>query len=67
MITEAVVKYGKWDKVVGLCNVPVIAMMKEPIAIGYDAKELVYQLLVSIIFIGIKSMINKEKYHTKGY
>ena len=23
MVTEAVIKYGKWDKVVGLCNVPI--------------------------------------------
>ncbi len=23
MVTEAVLKYGKWDKVVGLCNVPI--------------------------------------------
>ena len=25
MITEAVIRYGKWDKVVGLCNVPISA------------------------------------------
>ena len=43
MITEAVIKYGKWNRCVGLCNVPVIAMMKEPDAIHKDAKELLYQ------------------------
>ena len=34
MVTEAVMRYGKWDKVIGLCNVPVGAMMKEPETIG---------------------------------
>jgi 6-phospho-beta-glucosidase len=24
MVTEAVIRYGKWDKVVGLCNVPIM-------------------------------------------
>jgi 6-phospho-beta-glucosidase len=24
MVTEAVMRYGKWDKVVGLCNVPIL-------------------------------------------
>ena len=27
MVTEAVAKYGKWDKVVGLCNVPIMNEM----------------------------------------
>jgi len=27
MVTEAVVKYGKWNKVVGLCNVPILCEM----------------------------------------
>ena len=27
MVTEAVIKYGKWDKVVGLCNVPIMNEM----------------------------------------
>jgi len=27
MVTETVVKYGKWDKVVGLCNVPIMNEM----------------------------------------
>lgn len=30
MITEAIQHYGKWDKVIGLCNVPVMAMINEP-------------------------------------
>ena len=27
MVTESVMKYGKWDKDIGICNVPVGAMM----------------------------------------
>lgn len=29
MVTEAVLRYGKWKKVIGLCNVPVTAKMGE--------------------------------------
>lgn len=43
MVTEAVIRYGKWDKVVGLCNVPVMAMIKEPEELGYQPGELTYQ------------------------
>ena len=43
MVTEAVMKYGQWDKVIGLCNVPVSAMMKEPEMIGKTLDELVYK------------------------
>ena len=43
MVTESVMRYGHWDKVVGLCNVPVGAMLDEPGAIGRDASELVYR------------------------
>lgn len=41
MVTEAVIKYGKWDRCIGLCNVPTIAMMKEPIALNVDPNELI--------------------------
>lgn len=43
MVTEAVVRYGKWEKVVGLCNVPVSAMMEEPKTIGKKEGELIYK------------------------
>jgi 6-phospho-beta-glucosidase len=42
MVTEAVMRYGKWDRVIGLCNVPVGAMMKEPQMIGKTLDELTY-------------------------
>ena len=43
MVTEAVMKYGKWDKVIGLCNVPVGAMMKEPETIDTTLDQLIYK------------------------
>lgn len=41
MITEAVIRYGKWDKVIGLCNVPVGAMLSEPGLVGKELNEVV--------------------------
>ncbi|MCH3490264.1 6-phospho-beta-glucosidase, partial [Enterococcus faecium] len=41
MVTEAVIRYGKWDKVIGLCNVPVMAMMTEPAMLGKKKEELI--------------------------
>lgn len=43
MVTEAVMKYGNWNKVVGLCNVPVSAMMNEPGTIGRNPEDLNYR------------------------
>jgi 6-phospho-beta-glucosidase len=43
MVTEAIVRYGKWDKVMGLCNVPVMAMMKEPETIHTELDHLIYK------------------------
>ena len=43
MVTEAVIRYGKWDKVIGLCNVPVGAMLREPGMIGKEPQELIYK------------------------
>lgn len=43
MVTEAVLKYGNWPKAVGLCNVPVNAMIKEPATIGKELEDLEYR------------------------
>nr|WP_239585404.1 6-phospho-beta-glucosidase [Amphibacillus cookii] len=43
MITEAIMTYGKWDKVIGLCNVPVMAMMSEAELIDKNLEELTYK------------------------
>ncbi|WP_070329452.1 6-phospho-beta-glucosidase [Exiguobacterium aurantiacum] len=42
MVTDAIIRYGKWDKVIGLCNVPVNAMMAEPELIGKKPGDLIY-------------------------
>lgn len=43
MVTEAVLRYGKWDKVIGLCNVPVMAKMGESKALGVPKEDLIYK------------------------
>lgn len=42
MVTDAIIRYGKWEKVIGLCNVPVNAMVAEPELIGKNLDELIY-------------------------
>ena len=36
MVTDSIIRYGGWEKVIGLCNVPVGAMMAEPELLGKD-------------------------------
>lgn len=43
IVTEAVVRYGEWKKVIGLCNVPVGAMMKEPEMLNTKLEDLTYE------------------------
>ncbi len=43
MITETIIKHGGWDKCIGLCNVPVMAVMKEPAMINHDMNDMIYQ------------------------
>lgn len=43
MVTEAIIRYGKWDRVIGLCNVPVGSIMMEPGLIGKSKDELIYK------------------------
>jgi 6-phospho-beta-glucosidase len=43
MITEAISTYGQWDRVIGLCNVPVNAMIDEPPLIGKTTEQLTYK------------------------
>ncbi|HDR7891096.1 TPA: 6-phospho-beta-glucosidase [Bacillus toyonensis] len=42
MVTDAIIRYGKWEKIIGLCNVPVNAMIAEPELIGKNLDELIY-------------------------
>lgn len=43
MVTEAVLRYGKWDKVVGLCNIPVNAVFEEAEILEEKPKDLFFQ------------------------
>ncbi|MGT2667058.1 6-phospho-beta-glucosidase [Streptococcus rifensis] len=43
MVTEAVLRYGKWDKVIGLCNVPVMAKMTEHVMLDVPQEDLIYK------------------------
>ncbi len=60
MVTEAVMRYGKWDKVVGLCNIPIGSMMMEPPLIGKTEDELVYR------FGGLNHFHWHKVYDTEG-
>lgn len=42
MVTDAIVRYGKWEKVIGLCNVPVNAIVAEPKLLGKNPDELIH-------------------------
>ncbi|PES71950.1 6-phospho-beta-glucosidase [Bacillus cereus] len=42
MVTDAIIRYGKWEKVIGLCNVPVNSMIAEPELIEKNLDELIY-------------------------
>jgi len=43
MVTEAVLKYGNFEKVVGLCNVPIGHNIRESSLIGKNPDELYFQ------------------------
>ncbi|KRM24583.1 6-phospho-beta-glucosidase [Latilactobacillus graminis] len=43
MVTEAVLRYGQWEKVIGLCNVPVVAKMGEAETLGVPQADLIYK------------------------
>ena len=43
MVTEAVLRYGKWERVIGLCNVPVMAKMTEALMLDRPVEDLIYK------------------------
>lgn len=43
MITEAVLRYGHWPKVIGLCNIPVNAVAEESALLTVDPSDLFFQ------------------------
>ncbi len=43
MVTEAVLRYGQWEKVIGLCNVPVMAVKTESALLQKEESELFFK------------------------
>lgn len=43
MVTESVIRYGGWDRCIGLCNVPIGSMLTEPQLINKTMDELVFR------------------------
>lgn len=43
IVTEAIIKHFGWNKCIGLCNVPVMAMLDEPKEIARKSDDLIYQ------------------------
>lgn len=43
MVTEAVLKYGHWDKVIGLCNIPVGATKLAAKVLNKEEKDLTFK------------------------
>ncbi len=43
MVTEAVLKYGKWEKVIGLCNVPILNVKMGSQALGMKEEDLYFK------------------------
>lgn len=43
MITEAAIKYGGWNKTVGLCNVPINCMKQDSKALGIPEEDLFFK------------------------
>ncbi len=43
MVTEAVLRYGGWEKVIGLCNVPVMAVKTESALLQKEEQDLFFK------------------------
>ncbi len=43
MVTEAVLRYGNWNKVVGLCNIPINAVYEEAAILNEKPSDLFFQ------------------------
>ncbi|MGF2054634.1 6-phospho-beta-glucosidase [Vagococcus fluvialis] len=43
MVTEAVMRYGQWEKVIGLCNIPVNAIEEESKMLNESPRNLFFQ------------------------
>lgn len=43
IITEAIIRYGQWKRVIGLCNIPIGMMKAESKQLGKEGNELIFQ------------------------
>ncbi|ODP27524.1 6-phospho-beta-glucosidase [Paenibacillus nuruki] len=43
MVTEAVLRYGMWEKVIGLCNVPIVAIKNESALLEKKESDLFFK------------------------
>lgn len=60
MVTEAVLRYGMWEKVIGLCNVPIVAVKNESAVLEKDEDELFFK------FAGINHLHWHKIYEHNG-
>ncbi|KGP77718.1 MULTISPECIES: 6-phospho-beta-glucosidase [Paenibacillus] len=60
MVTEAVLRYGQWEKVIGLCNVPIMAVKNEAAALDKQEEELFFK------FAGINHLHWHKIYRKDG-
>ncbi|UQZ33441.1 6-phospho-beta-glucosidase [Paenibacillus sp. PK3_47] len=60
MVTEAVLRYGQWEKIIGLCNVPIIAVKNEAAVIEKAEEDLFFK------FAGINHLHWHKVYDQKG-
>lgn len=60
MVTEAVLRYGRWEKVIGLCNVPIMATKNEAAVLEKSEEELFFK------FAGINHLHWHKVYGRNG-
>lgn len=60
MVTEAVLRYGQWDKVIGLCNVPIGAIKSASAVLDKPEEELFFK------FAGINHLHWHKVYDKTG-
>lgn len=60
MVTEAAIRKFGWKKTIGLCNVPEIAEIKEPVTIGVAREDLIWH------FAGINHFHWHKVFHKSG-
>lgn len=60
MVTEAVLRYGQWERVIGLCNVPIMATKTESAVLKKEEKDLFFK------FAGINHLHWHKVYDRNG-